>query len=184
MKKTLLACLIIACSSQVSAFDIVLNKKAVNPDTGAVVNMEIPPEAVAANLNAFTVNPVIVATAKIWPWDNQPTATNANTGGCNPSYSWSDGNLNQAEQWMVTNCTTALVKADNDLNNAHQRIKSHQIASKTTPNLFTNRWFRGWVVERDENILKAIASGMSVTDIQTALAAFYLERVNLIASEM
>ena len=140
MKKTLLACLIIACSGQVLAFDIVLNKKAVNPDTGAIVNMEIPPE-VAAKLNAFTVNPpiVVATTNKIWPWDNQPTATNANTGGCNPSYSWSDGNLNPSEQWMVINCTTALVKADNDLNNAYQRIKSHQIASKSNPNKFTNR---------------------------------------------
>ena len=116
MKTLVVSFMILACSSQVSAFDIVLDKKAVNPNTGAVVNMEIPPEAVAANLNAFTVNPpiVVATTNKIWPWDNQPTATNANTGGCNPSYSWSDGNLNPSEQWMVRNCTTALVKADND----------------------------------------------------------------------
>lgn len=183
MKKALLVGLIATiCSSQALAFNIVLDKKAVNPNTGAVVNMEVPSAEVAAKLNTFTVNPVVVATTdKIWPWDK---TANTNTGGCNPSYSWSGGNLNQAEQWMVMNCTAALVKADSDLNNAYQRIKSEQIASKTTPNLFTNRWFRGWVAERDENILKAIESGMSVTDIQTALAEFYLVRLKLIASEM
>ena len=184
MKKSLLLALMLNIySSQVLAFNIVLDKKlAVNPDTGAIVS-ETPSAEVAKSLNAFTTTPVVATTTiQIWPWDKISVATNA--GGCNPTYSWADGNLNQAEAWMVENCTQALVKADGDLNNAYQRIKSQQILSKTTPNLFTDRWFRGWVAERDENILKAIASGMPNADIKIALAAFYLKRVNLIASEM
>ena len=160
--------------------------RVVDANTGSVV-VESPPAAVINKLEIYAdaTNPfqavASTPTGQIWPWDKTTTAT---TGGCNPCFSWAGGNLNSAEQWMVNNSTPALVKADTDLNNAYSHIVAEQVASKTSPNIFTNSFFRAWVAERDANIEKAIAANMKTDEIIAALSIMYQQHLNYIKSEM
>lgn len=165
-----------------------LNKRVVDTNTGKVV-IESPPDTVVKSLEDFAKanNPFQTITSapstnQIWPWDAATTATT--TTGCNPNFSWANGNLNTAEQWMVNNCTAALVKADSDLNNAYRFIVDKQVASKTSPNVFTNSFFRDWVAERDANINKAITANMKTSEIVAALSLMYQKHLNYIKSEM
>lgn len=180
--KTVVQILLMCISITAYSFDRDLeqvSKPVINIDTGKVV--EVPVE-VEQQIKAVATKTAITTDAAGWGWD-EPTAT-TKTGNCDPTFSWADGNLNEAEKWMVENCAPAIVKADIDLNNAYHYIKSNQIPSKTSPNIFVDNWFRDWVADRDKNISKSLKENYSTEKIQGLLLAFYQKRLQKIQSEL